>query len=185
MSHQTIVVLDFGVDTQFSQPAGDELRVLRAEIKNDDGLVRHPAGASDGVEEEVSSVPERPFESGYYNQVTSGSTTRSCGVRRNIPSSWGVFSLAAAAMLSLGPMISAGAWAQTPTGTIKVTQFFDRAGNFTREIAVFPGARVTFSANGKSISTVTPSVEHLRVNPDGSATLTITCLLYTSPSPRD
>ena len=62
------------------------------------------------------------------------------------------------------------------TGTIKTTQFFDQAGNFIREISVFPSARVTFSANGKSISTVTPSVEHLTLNPDGSATLTITGL---------
>jgi hypothetical protein len=62
------------------------------------------------------------------------------------------------------------------TGTIKTTEFFDRAGNLTRAISVFPRARVTFSANGKSISTVTPSVEHLTVHPDGSATLTITGL---------
>ena len=43
-------------------------------------------------------------------------------------------------------------------------------------ISAFPKARVTFSANGKSISTGTPSVEHLTVNPDGSATMTITGL---------
>jgi hypothetical protein len=62
------------------------------------------------------------------------------------------------------------------TGTIKTTEFFDGDGNLTRVISAFPKARVTFSANGKSISTVTPSVEHLTVNPDGSATLTITGL---------
>ena len=62
------------------------------------------------------------------------------------------------------------------TGTIKTTEFFDAAGNLTRAISVFPRARVTFSANGKSISTVTPSVEHLELNPDGSGTLTITGL---------
>jgi hypothetical protein len=62
------------------------------------------------------------------------------------------------------------------SGTIRETEFFDRDGNLTRVIAVFPTARVTFSANGKSISTVTPSVEHLTFNPDGSATLTITGL---------
>jgi hypothetical protein len=62
------------------------------------------------------------------------------------------------------------------TGTIKTTEFFDSAGNLTRVISAFPTAQVTFSANGKSISTVTPSVEHITINPDGSATLTITGL---------
>jgi hypothetical protein len=62
------------------------------------------------------------------------------------------------------------------TGTMRTTEFFDSAGNLTRVISAFPTARVTFSANGKSISTVTPSVEHITFNPDGSATLTITGL---------
>jgi hypothetical protein len=62
------------------------------------------------------------------------------------------------------------------TGTVRTTEFFDSAGNLTRVISAFPRARVTFSANGKSISTVTPSVEHITFNPDGSATLTITGL---------
>src|SRR5262245_58670313 len=47
------------------------------------------------------------------------------------------------------------------TGTVKTKEFFDTAGNLTREISAFPMARVTFSANGKSISTVTPSVERI------------------------
>ncbi len=62
------------------------------------------------------------------------------------------------------------------TGTVKTTEFFDRAGNLIRVISAFPRARVTFSANGKSISTVTPSVEHIKFNADGSATITITGL---------
>jgi hypothetical protein len=62
------------------------------------------------------------------------------------------------------------------TGTIKTTEFFDREGNLVRVISAFPTARITFSANGKSISTVTPSVEHFTFNPDGTATLTITGL---------
>jgi hypothetical protein len=62
------------------------------------------------------------------------------------------------------------------TGQIRTTEFSDDAGNLTRVISAFPRARVTFSANGKSISTVTPSVEHITFNPDGSATLTITGL---------
>ena len=62
------------------------------------------------------------------------------------------------------------------TGTVKTKEFFDSSGNLTRAISAFPRARVTFSANGKSISTVTPSVEHITINPDGSATVTITGL---------
>ena len=62
------------------------------------------------------------------------------------------------------------------TGTVKIKEFSDSEGNLTRVISAFPTARVTFSANGKSISTVTPSVEHITFNPDGSATLTITGL---------
>jgi hypothetical protein len=62
------------------------------------------------------------------------------------------------------------------TGTAKTKEFFDSAGNLRRVISAFPRARVTFSANGKSNSTVTPSVEHITVNPDGSATQTITGL---------
>jgi hypothetical protein len=62
------------------------------------------------------------------------------------------------------------------TGTVQTTEFFDSSGNLVREISAFPRARVTFSANGKSISTVTPSVEHITFNPDGSATVTITGL---------
>lgn len=62
------------------------------------------------------------------------------------------------------------------TGLIKTTEFTDAAGNLTRVISAFPMARVTFSANGKSVSTPTPSVEHITFNPDGSATVTITGL---------
>ena len=62
------------------------------------------------------------------------------------------------------------------TGIIKTKEFVDDDGNLTRVIAAFPKAQVTFSANGKSISTVTPSVEHITFHPDGSATVTITGL---------
>jgi len=62
------------------------------------------------------------------------------------------------------------------TGTVRSTEFFDSAGNLIRAIDVFPRARVTFSANGKSISTVTPSVGHATFNADGSATVAITGL---------
>jgi hypothetical protein len=64
----------------------------------------------------------------------------------------------------------------TLTGKTRHTHFFDRDGNLIRELTIFPMLRITFSANGKSISTVSPSVEHVSIHPDGSATVTITGL---------
>lgn len=61
-------------------------------------------------------------------------------------------------------------------GDVRHTHFFDHEGNEIRELTVFPGWRVTFSANGKSITTVAPAVEHITINPDGSATIAITGL---------
>jgi hypothetical protein len=63
-------------------------------------------------------------------------------------------------------------------GNIRHTVFFDQAGNEIRELTVFPGFRLTFTnaETGKSISTVAPSVEHVTINPDGSAVLAITGL---------
>ncbi len=61
-------------------------------------------------------------------------------------------------------------------GDLRHTHFFDQQGNEIRDLTVFPNFRVTFSANGKSITTVSPGVSHLTINPDGSATLTITGL---------
>ena len=64
----------------------------------------------------------------------------------------------------------------TLTGKSRHTHFFDQAGNEVRELTIFPTLRITFSANGKSISTVSPSVEHVTLNPDGSVVVTITGL---------
>jgi hypothetical protein len=61
-------------------------------------------------------------------------------------------------------------------GDLRHTHFFDQQGNEIRDLTVFPGWRVTFSANGKSITTVSPAVEHVTINPDGSATVAITGL---------
>jgi len=63
-------------------------------------------------------------------------------------------------------------------GDIRHMVFFDQAGNVVRELQVFPGFRVTFTntETGKSISTVSPSVNHLTINPDGSAVMAITGL---------
>jgi hypothetical protein len=63
-------------------------------------------------------------------------------------------------------------------GDVRHTVFFDQAGNEVRELEVFPGFQVTFTnaETGKSISTVSPSVNHARTNPDGSAVVAITGL---------
>jgi hypothetical protein len=63
-------------------------------------------------------------------------------------------------------------------GDVRVTVFFDQARNEIRELTVFPNFRITFTNpdTGKSISTVSPAAEHVTINPDGSAVVTITGL---------
>ena len=61
-------------------------------------------------------------------------------------------------------------------GDARHTHFFDKQGNVIRELTVFSRFRVTFSANGKSITTVSVASEHVKVNPDGSATIALTGL---------
>jgi hypothetical protein len=63
-------------------------------------------------------------------------------------------------------------------GDIRHTNFLDQAGNVVRELEVFPGFTVTFTnaETGKSISTVSPSVFHATINPDGSTVAAITGL---------
>ena len=63
-------------------------------------------------------------------------------------------------------------------GDVRHTHFFDQAGNEIRELTVFPKFRMTFTnaETGKSISTVSPSVEHVTINPDGSAVVAVTGL---------
>jgi hypothetical protein len=63
-------------------------------------------------------------------------------------------------------------------GDVRHTVFFDQAGNVVRELEVFPRFRVTFTnpETGKSISTVSPSVVHVTINPDGSAVVAVTGL---------
>lgn len=61
-------------------------------------------------------------------------------------------------------------------GDVRHTEFFDAEGNVIRALTVFPRLRVTFSANGKSITTVSIAVEHARINPDGSFTVAVTGL---------
>jgi hypothetical protein len=61
-------------------------------------------------------------------------------------------------------------------GDARHTHFFDKRGNVIRELTVFSRFRVTFSANGKSITTVSVASEHVKVNADGTATVALTGL---------
>jgi hypothetical protein len=51
-------------------------------------------------------------------------------------------------------------------------------GNEIRDLTVFPNFRVTFTnpATGKSITTPSPAVTHVTINPDGSAVVAVTGL---------
>lgn len=64
-------------------------------------------------------------------------------------------------------------------GTIRITDFYDRDGNLTRSLVVYPGLTYTFinAATGKSITSVSPDPEHYSFNPDGSFTLVVTGLI--------
>jgi hypothetical protein len=63
-------------------------------------------------------------------------------------------------------------------GAIRNTRFFDRTGTEIRGLTIYPRFRVTFSNpdTGKSITTASPAVEHVTINPDGSATVAVTGL---------
>jgi hypothetical protein len=61
-------------------------------------------------------------------------------------------------------------------GNVRLTDFFDREGNVIRSLVVNPTFRVTFSANGKSITTVSVAPAHFTFNPDGSVVLAVTGL---------
>jgi hypothetical protein len=60
-------------------------------------------------------------------------------------------------------------------GTLRIIDFVDQNGNPTRELFITPGLRVSFSANGVTLTTVSPSVGHTTFN-DDSATVMITGL---------
>jgi hypothetical protein len=57
------------------------------------------------------------------------------------------------------------------TGTVKVSVHYDKAGNVVKRIETYPNTRYIFSANGKSIDTVTSSSLHITPNPDGTFTV--------------
>jgi hypothetical protein len=63
-------------------------------------------------------------------------------------------------------------------GELRETLFFDRQGNVTRVLRVFPNFRVslTNTETGTSIASPSPAVEHVTINPDGSAVIAVTGL---------
>jgi hypothetical protein len=65
---------------------------------------------------------------------------------------------------------------ETAHGTARIIDFTDQTGNVIREIDLTPGLTVSFSANGITLSTVSPSLSHITFNADGTATLTVTGL---------
>jgi hypothetical protein len=60
-------------------------------------------------------------------------------------------------------------------GTARIIDFVDQNGNTTRELDLAPGFRVTFTANGVTLTTVSPSLAHITFN-DDSETFAITGL---------
>jgi hypothetical protein len=65
---------------------------------------------------------------------------------------------------------------ETGQGTARIIDFTDQSGNVVREIDLTPGFRVSFSANGITLTTSSPSLGHVTFNADGTATLTVTGL---------
>jgi hypothetical protein len=65
---------------------------------------------------------------------------------------------------------------ETVHGTARIIEFTDQSGNPVREIDLTPGLTVSFSANGITLRTASPSLAHVTFNTDGTATLTITGL---------
>jgi hypothetical protein len=65
---------------------------------------------------------------------------------------------------------------ETGQGTARIIDFTDQSGNVVREIDLTPGFKVTFSANGITLRTASPSLAHITFNADGTATLTVTGL---------
>jgi hypothetical protein len=65
---------------------------------------------------------------------------------------------------------------ETVHGTARIIEFTDQSGDPVREIDLTPGLKVSFSANGITLSTASPSLAHITFNADGTATLTITGL---------
>jgi hypothetical protein len=65
---------------------------------------------------------------------------------------------------------------ETVHGTARIMDFTDQSGNVVRETDLTPGLKVSFSANGITLSTASPSLIHATFNADGTETLTVTGL---------
>ena len=67
--------------------------------------------------------------------------------------------------------------------TLHFVSWFDESGRRTRQVVVAPGARITWTnpATGASVTTMNPYVAHKRDNPDGSATIAFTGLVFAIP----
>jgi len=65
------------------------------------------------------------------------------------------------------------------SGTLRHTHYFDQEGSEVRNITVFPNFKITATNldTGESLTTPTPGVELISLNPDGSATVTLVGLL--------
>jgi len=61
-------------------------------------------------------------------------------------------------------------------GKGRITEFVDRNGNVTRELDTTPGLKISFSANGITLSTTSSSHGHWTFNADDTATLAVTGL---------
>jgi hypothetical protein len=61
-------------------------------------------------------------------------------------------------------------------GKAAIVEFVDRNGNVTRELDTTPGLKLSFSANGITLATASPSHGHWTFNADGTATLAVTGL---------
>jgi hypothetical protein len=49
-------------------------------------------------------------------------------------------------------------------GTLRIIDFVDRNGNPARELDITPGLKISFSANGVTLTTASPSLAHLTFN---------------------
>jgi hypothetical protein len=67
--------------------------------------------------------------------------------------------------------------------TLQFISWYDASGTRLRQIVTAPGARITWTnaATGASVTTVNPYVVHKHDNPDGSATIAFTGLVFVIP----
>jgi hypothetical protein len=88
----------------------------------------------------------------------------------------GLVALATLLVPSAASAICAFPIVETAQGTARIIDFTNQSGNLVREIDLTPGLTVSFSANGITLTTVSPSLGHITFNADGTATLTVTGL---------